>query len=130
MYLLLEIKPEWWRMMSEYVQKSFCLWNNPQKSNFGPQNWIVDFKMWKFWTSKLKTQHLVINLDQGPRLKCAPGHDSMNASIIIKSDSLKSGVMQNQNFYIWFLDFFTLQSISEKVKLGWEAPTGAFVPEE
>ena len=59
------------------------------KLNFGPQNvTILD----------LKSQHLVINLDQGPHLKCAPSDDSMNASIIIKSYNLKSGVMQNQNF--------------------------------
>ena len=50
--------------------------------------------------SKLKSQNLVINLDQGPRLKCAPDHDSMNASIIIKSYNLKSGGVQNQNFNI------------------------------
>jgi len=56
--------------------------------------------MRKSWTSKLQPQHLVINLEQGPRLKCAPGHDIMNASYIIKSYSLKSGVMQNQSFNI------------------------------
>ena len=56
--------------------------------------------MSKFWILKLKSQHLVINLDLGPTLKCAPDHDSMNASIIIKSYSLKSGVMQNQIFKI------------------------------
>ena len=31
------------------------------------------------------SQHLLINLDLGPTLKCAPGHDGMEDSNIIKS---------------------------------------------
>ena len=54
----------------------------------------------KIENSEVLSQHLLINLDLGPRLKCAPDHDSMNASIIIKSYNLKSGVMQNQNLKI------------------------------
>ena len=100
----------------------------PSKTPFWTSKLIFNLFDLKFWTSKLKSQHLVINLDQGPVLKCAPGHKSMNASIMIKSYSLKSGVMQNQNFNILFLDFSTLQIYSEKVKPGWEAPAGAFVP--
>ena len=56
--------------------------------------------MSKFWILKLKSQHLVINLDPRPCLKCAPDHDSIEDSTIIKSYNLKSGVMQNQNFNI------------------------------
>ncbi len=32
-----------------------------------------------------KSQHLVMNPTQGPHLKCAPGHKSMEDSSIIKS---------------------------------------------
>ena len=60
----------------------------------------------EFWTSKLKSQHLVIHLDQGPHLKCAPSHKSMNTSITIKSYSLRNVVVQNQNLNIWFFYFF------------------------
>ena len=67
------------------------------KLTFGPQNA-------KIWTYKLKSQHLVINLDQGPTLKCAPGHKSMEDFKIIKSYWLKSGVVQNQNRHISFLN--------------------------
>ena len=44
-----------------------------------------------------KSQHLVMNPGQGPTLKCAPGHDSIKDSSIIKSHCLKSGVMDFQN---------------------------------
>ena len=35
---------------------------------------------------KFKSQHLAINPGQGPALKCAPGHDSMEDFNIITSD--------------------------------------------
>ena len=44
-----------------------------------------------------KSQHLVINPDQGPPLKCAPGQDSIKDSSIIKNHCPKIGVMDNQN---------------------------------
>ena len=44
-----------------------------------------------------KYQHLVMNPGQGPALKCAPGHDSIKDSSIVKSYCLKSGVMDKQN---------------------------------
>ena len=44
-----------------------------------------------------KSQHLGMNPGQGPALKCAPGHDSIKDSSIIKSYCLKSGVMDKQN---------------------------------
>ena len=67
---------------------------------------ILRTQIAEIWKYKLKSQHLVINLDQGPHLKCAPGHDSIEDSSIIKSYCLKSGVMQNQNLHISFLYFF------------------------
>ena len=51
----------------------------------------------KFWNSEVISQHLLINLGLGPPLKCAPGHDSMEDSNIIKSYCPKSGVMDEQN---------------------------------
>ena len=64
-----------------------------------------------------KSQHLVINLDQGPLLKCAPGHHSMFPSIIIKSYYLKSGVMQNQNLFLenWHFWNFRTSIFSKSV---------------
>ena len=49
-----------------------------------------------------KSQHLVMNPGQGPALKCAPGHDSIKDSSIIKSYCLKRGVMDKQNLISWF----------------------------
>ena len=49
-----------------------------------------------------KSQHLVMNPGQGPALKCAPGHDSMKDSSIIKSYCLKRGVMDKQHRISWF----------------------------
>ena len=48
-----------------------------------------------------KSQHLATNPSPGPSLKCAPGHESIEDSIIIKSYWLKSGVVQNQNRHFW-----------------------------
>ena len=44
-----------------------------------------------------KSQHLVLNPGQEPALKCAPGHDSIKDSSIIKSYCLKSGFMDKQH---------------------------------
>ena len=55
--------------------------------------------------SNFKSQHLVINPGQGPPLKCAPGHESIEDFNIIKSYWLKSGVVQFQNRRISFLYF-------------------------
>ncbi len=49
-----------------------------------------------------KSQHLVMNPGQGPALKCAPGHDSIKDSSVIKSYCLKRGVMDKQNLISWF----------------------------
>ena len=93
-------------MVSEYFSKSFWSRNNPQKSNFGLQSWILGLNSPKIWKYKLKSQHLVINLDQGPHLKCAPGHDSIEDSSIMKSYCLKSGIVQNPYHHISFLYVF------------------------
>ena len=52
-----------------------------------------------------KSHHLVINPDPGPVLKCAPGHDSIKDSSIIKSYWLKVGLVRFQNRHTWFLYF-------------------------
>ena len=51
-----------------------------------------------------KSQHLATNPSPGPSLKCAPGHESIEDSIIIKSYWLKSGVVQNQNRHFWKIE--------------------------
>ena len=50
-------------------------------------NIFLDLKLIfsKFENSEVISQHLLINLDLGPTLKCAPGHDSIEDSSIIKS---------------------------------------------
>ena len=53
--------------------------------------------------SNFKSQHLVINPGQGPPLKCAPGHESMEDFNIIKSYWPKSGVVQIKNWHVLFL---------------------------
>ena len=45
---------------------------------------------------------MVRNPGQGPALKCAPGHDSIKDSSIIKSHCLKIGVADIQNLIFWF----------------------------
>ena len=55
-----------------------------------------------------KSQHLATNPSPGPSLKCAPGHESIEDSIIIKSYWLKSGVVQNQNRRFWKIDILDL----------------------
>ena len=49
-----------------------------------------------------KSLHPVMDPGQGPCLKCAPGHDSIKDSSIIKSYCLKSGVMEFQHIIFWF----------------------------
>ena len=61
--------------------------------------WNHNFTM--FALPEVISQHLLINLDLGPTLKCAPGHDSIEDSIIIKSYWLRSGVADSENFKIW-----------------------------
>ena len=56
---------------------------------------------YNIWVSEVISQHLLINLDLGPTLKCAPGHDSIEDSSIIKSYWLKSGVADSENFKMW-----------------------------
>ena len=51
------------------------------------------------------SHHLVINPDPGPALKCAPGHDSIKDSSMIKSYWLKVGLVHFQNKHTWFLYF-------------------------
>ena len=50
-------------------------------------NIFLDLKLifYKFENSEVISQHLLINLGLGPLLKCAPGHESMEDSNIIKS---------------------------------------------
>ena len=57
----------------------------------------INSKNHKNQNLNFKSQHLVINPDQGPPLKCAPGHDSIKDASIIKSYCPKSGVMDKQN---------------------------------
>ena len=40
----------------------------------------------KLENSEVISQYLLVNIDLGPTLKCAPGHDSIEDSIVIKSD--------------------------------------------
>ena len=47
------------------------------------------------------SQHLLVNIDLGPTLKCAPGHDSIEDSSMIKSYWLRSGVADSENFKMW-----------------------------
>ena len=56
----------------------------------------IKSKITKKQNRNFKSQHLVINPGQGPALKCAPGHDSIEDSSIIKSYCLKSGVMDSE----------------------------------
>ena len=51
----------------------------------------------------------------------------MNASITIKSSSLKDELCKLKTSIYDFWMFSTLPVNSEKVKPGWEAPAGAFV---
>ena len=48
---------------------------------------FLDFKLIfsKLYNFEVISQHVVINLDLGPTLKCAPGHDSIEDSSMIKS---------------------------------------------
>ena len=48
------------------------------------------------------SQHLLVNIDLGPTLKCAPGQDSIEDSSIIKSYWVKSGVMNSEKMKVWF----------------------------
>ena len=52
--------------------------------------------------SNFKSQRLVINPGQGPPLKCAPGHESMEDFNIIKSYWPNSGAVQIQNQHVSF----------------------------
>ena len=47
-------------------------------------------------------QHLVTNVDQGPHLKFAPGHESMEDSDIIRNCLLKSGSVDLEKNAICF----------------------------
>ena len=79
---LLEIRPE------PFLDVKFNIWNTSLNINFpNNENQHLTFK----------SQHIVINLDQGPPLKCAPGQDSIKDSSIIKNHCPKIGVMDNQN---------------------------------
>ena len=62
----------------------------------------INFEKGKISNLNFKSQHLVVNPGQGPLLKCAPGHDSIKDSSIIKSYCLKSGVMAFQNLISCF----------------------------
>ena len=55
--------------------------------------------------SEVISQHLLINLDLGPSLKCAPGHESIEDFSIIKSYWLKIGVVDFQKSEICFSTF-------------------------
>ena len=57
-----------------------------------------------------ESHHLVMNPGQGPILKCAPGHKSVEDWNIIKSYWPKSGVVQIQNRRVSFLYFFCSRS--------------------
>ena len=49
-----------------------------------------------------KSEHLVTNQAQGPCLKCAPGHDSIEDSSIIKSYCRRRRVLAFQNLIFYF----------------------------
>ena len=74
-----------------------------------------------------KSHHLVINPDPGPALKCAPGHDSIKDSSMIKSYWLKVGLVLFQNRHTWFLYFRRSTSASmtaENKRISWEFVCG------
>ena len=100
----MEIGPEWLRVILKLLEidpehffnvKLYSL-NISLHINSQNPKWEKNSK------SNFKSQHLVINLDLGPTLKCAPGHNSIKDSSIIKSYCLKNGVMDSE---IWFSDF-------------------------
>ena len=79
---LLEIHPE------SFLDVKVNIWNTFLDINFPiTENQHLN----------VKSKHIVINPDQGPPLKCAPGQDSIKDSSIIKNHCPKIGVMDNQN---------------------------------
>ena len=79
---LLELRPE------SFLDVKVNIWNTFLNINFpNTKNQYLNFK----------SQHIVINPDQGPPLKCAPGQDSIKDSSIIKNHCPKIGAMDNQN---------------------------------
>ena len=95
--------------------------------------WKMYFLIWNsyftnFENSEVISQHLLINLDLGPTLKCAPGHDSIEDSSIIKSYWLKSGVADSENFKMWIwaiwelgviLFSYTMFEPCMRIKISW-----------
>ena len=91
----MEIDPEWLRSdfeLLEIVLEPF----SDQKVNVLKISLNVNSESGKNSNLIFKSQHLVMNPGQGPCLKCAPGHDSIKDSSIIKSYCLKRGVMDFQ----------------------------------
>ena len=74
-----------------------------QHVNIGNVSLDTNSEMTKNSNLIFKSQHLVMNQAQGPCLKCAPGHDSIKDSSIIKSYYLRRRVMAFQNpiFAFW-----------------------------
>ena len=74
-----------------------------------------------------KSHHLVINPVPGLALKCAPGHDSIKDSSIIKSYWLKVGLVHSENFKLWLwvgqgsiLFSCNLSGLRTRIKLSWD----------
>ena len=44
----MKIKPEWWRMVSDYYEMSFWSRDSSKKSMFVPQNLNLDFQVRKY----------------------------------------------------------------------------------
>ena len=68
------------------------------------------------------SQHLLINLDLGPSLTCAPGHESIEDSRIIKSYWLKIGVVDFQNPIFWFWAKSGWGQILNRFAIRWPLP--------
>ena len=111
---LLEIHPE------PFLDAKVNIWNTLLNINFpNTENQHLTFK----------SQHIVINPDQGPPLKCAPGHDSIEDSSIIKIYYLRRRVMAFQNliFAFWaksgwgqFLNRFALRWPRTNLRIFWK----------
>ena len=92
----MEIAPEWLRSDFELLEIDLEPFFDQKVNIWNMFSWYI-FENCKNSNLIFKSQHLVMNPGQGPCLECAPGHDSIKDSSIIKSYCLKSGVMDKQN---------------------------------
>ena len=92
----MKIAPEWLGVHPRIIWNRFgiiCL----SKVTILSIYLIINSPNEKMSLFNLKSHHLVINPGPGPALKCAPGHDSIKDSSIIKSYWLEVGLVHFQN---------------------------------